>query len=79
MTEFVVVVEWKVHVLQSMHVEHFLLDEDLVINDHNHQVSFLQLLVSLLNQGSASLIETEVRHVLHYYDSQHSFWGRQAP
>lgn len=36
MTEFVVVVEWKVHVLQSMHVEHFLVQKRLHFrNKHN--------------------------------------------
>lgn len=36
MTEFVVVVELKVHVLQSMHVEHFLVQTGLHFrNKHN--------------------------------------------
>lgn len=56
-------------------IEYYLLDVDPVIHYH----SLLQLLTSPWNQESASLTETEVHHVLHYYDSQYLFWGIQAP
>lgn len=39
MTEFVVVVEWKVHVLQSMNAEHYLVEIGLNFRTRHHNCS----------------------------------------